>query len=284
MCACKCTSIRQDKPLYGVAYVCSLFCVMALANQLHFTQLQHICHVSVCMKYNWSWRSKKEHCASWRTCVKPLAWKNLAKTEYVEETGPAVYLLLLIFNISTWYHGLASDGFFFLSNGWRILCHSLETKHFKINSVTQSDFFGISDGCFCQKWSFCSVVIHGKHPDNLSPVLSCPFCFVAVWQQCLPPRLQLNWHSWAEGIHFTFTVPSLKSTWCWAIYIIYHLSHDSKTTQGCLQHYPGWQENDFIFFFSVLLFPSHCLSWWKHFGRENHPTCLITFVRTLTKH
>lgn len=79
--------------------------------------------------------------------------------------------------------------------------------------------------------------------------VSCPFCFVAVWQQYLLPRLQLYWHSWAEGIHFTFTLPSPKSAWCCAIYIIYHLSHDSKTTQGWLQHYPGWEENDFFFFF-----------------------------------
>lgn len=116
--------------------------------------------------------------------------------------------------------------------------------------------------------------------------VSCPFCFVAVWQQYLLPRLQLYWHSWAEGIHFTFTLPSPKSAWCCAIYIIYHLYHDSKTTQGWLQHYPGWEENDFFFFFfffPVSLFPSHCLSWWKHSVHENHPTCLITFVRTLTR-
>jgi len=53
-------------------------------------------------------------------CVKPWGWKNLEKTDYLdstfEKTDPTVYFLLLIFNLIIWYQGLASDGFFLLSN------------------------------------------------------------------------------------------------------------------------------------------------------------------------
>lgn len=79
--------------------------------------------------------------------------------------------VLTDFSTGTWYQVLDSDGFFLLSNSWRILFQCFQTKHFKINSVTLQRFFGISDGYFFQQGSFCSVIICGKHPNNLSPVL-----------------------------------------------------------------------------------------------------------------
>lgn len=76
-----------------------------------------------------------------------MGWKNLEKTEYpdlrkqIQQCG-SVEFALADFNINIWYQGLASDGFFLLSNGWRISCFTaLKQSILKSTLLSQKEIF-----------------------------------------------------------------------------------------------------------------------------------------------
>lgn len=162
-----------------------MFVFYFVSWHLLINYISHYCRtfVSVCVKCNWSSPSKKEI----EELCQALGLEKSGKDRLSRENRSNHVFTLTDFNINTWYRGLASDGFFLLSSGWRILCFTA-LKH----SILKSILLSHKEVFWDLWWLLFPTVkfLFSCYPWQAprQPV-SCPFCFVAVWQQYLLPRL-----------------------------------------------------------------------------------------------